>query len=141
MIWGLGHIDIGNAEEASITYVASYLQKSVKINNSTKLQNRVPEFNLMSKRLGAQWLTKDTKKFYKDALLPYIISENGQKNSMPRYYKEKLYNAHEKHMANKKVQDLPSSKMTHREETESIKHAFRKAEIHALQEREKSKIR
>ena len=57
-----------------------------------KWDDRQREFSLMSKKMGLNYLTPQMIQFYKDRQLTAIQKENGHFISMPRYYKEKIFN-------------------------------------------------
>ena len=50
-----------------------------------------PEFALMSQGIGKNFLTDAVKKYYKENQIPYVIWKDGQKMTMPRYFKEKIF--------------------------------------------------
>jgi len=60
--------------------------------------DRVKEFQLMSKGLGKNYLTDKMIRWHKDDLVNrmYIPIQDGKKIAMPRYYKDKMYNESEK---------------------------------------------
>ena len=97
--WDLGHIHVGNISEASVGYTMKYISKGGKI---PKHQNddRTPEFSLMSKGLGKNYLTEAMIKYHKhdDFMLDraFIGIKDGKKIALPRYYKDKLYNDFDK---------------------------------------------
>lgn len=90
--WTKGEIHYGEASEASAGYTLKYISKSGKIPQH-KNDFRVPEFSLMSKRMGDNYLTDAVKKWHKADLLGrcYVPLKDGKKIAMPRYYKEKIY--------------------------------------------------
>lgn len=88
----LGEIHIGTVSEASVGYTLKYICKESRVPQHRN-DDRLPEFPLMSKRLGDNYLT-DAIRTYHHADLEnrmYIPIENNQKIAMPRYYKQKLY--------------------------------------------------
>jgi hypothetical protein len=88
--WQKGNIDYGNVTPASIRYVTNYLVKSRMA--AEQLKGREPEFSLMSKKLGENYLTPEMIKWHKTELRNYAVSPNGTKISLPRYYREKIFN-------------------------------------------------
>ncbi len=46
--------------------------------------------------MGAQYLTPKIKEYYKQQMTPYLTIQNGIKQSMPRYYRDKLYTQNQK---------------------------------------------
>lgn len=89
--WTKGQIHIGDVTGASIAYTCKYINKGkvipVHIND-----DRVPEFSLMSKKLGANYLTPQMLKYHQDDISRnFVLLEEGIKVAMPRYYREKIY--------------------------------------------------
>lgn len=66
-------------------YVLKYISKQTR-----KVSGREREFSLMSKGLGANYLSPAIIKYHKNLENCYI-TDDGYKKSMPKYYKEKLY--------------------------------------------------
>lgn len=95
-VWSLdgkpiGQVHFGDVNGASIGYVLKYMTKPSKIPKH-KNDDRMKEFSLMSKGLGANYITEKMKQWHKaspDRM--YITIEDGKKISMPRYYKDKIY--------------------------------------------------
>lgn len=90
-LWGKGHFKIGTVETASIHYVAKYV-----INRVGEYSGREPPFALMSKRpgIGARYL-RTHRDWHKSGLRNYT-KEHGQISRLPRYYKDKFFNSHER---------------------------------------------
>lgn len=94
-IWQMGKVQIDEATGSSMAYVCGYVNKQKFMKNLGYLDDRVKEFNFMSNGLGKNFLSKAREKSMKAQLKPYIVTENGQKISLPRYYKEKVFNTEE----------------------------------------------
>lgn len=96
-LWHYGDIHCGQVSEASIGYTLKYMMKKGKI-PLHKNDDRVPEFQRMSKGLGKNYLTKEMYDWHKADLenRMYCPLQDGQKIAMPRYYKDKLYTPVEK---------------------------------------------
>ena len=98
----IGDIYIGEVNEASIGYTLKYMCKKGKIPMHYN-DDRQKEFSLMSKGLGANYLTPQMIKWHKKDLEKRMycnISDN-KKIAMPRYYKDKIYNQFDKfHVSN-----------------------------------------
>ena len=96
-----GSIFIGEVNEATIGYTIKYMQKPGKI---PKHQNddRLKEFSLMSKCLGANYISNNMVKWHKNDLLNrmYVPLVEGKKIAMPRYYKNKIYSETQKLLIN-----------------------------------------
>lgn len=95
--WRMGHITVGKVNAASIGYTLKYMLKRGKV-PAHKNDFRQPEFRLMSKRLGANYLSKSMIQWHKDDLdtRMYVPIEDGKKISMPRYFKDKIYTKEER---------------------------------------------
>lgn len=89
----LGDIHIGDTTDASIGYTLKYISKPGQIPQH-KNDDRLPEFSLMSKGLGKNYLTPQMKKWHKKDLLnrAYCALPGDKKIKMPRYYKQQIYN-------------------------------------------------
>lgn len=93
--WQLGTSHIGKVTGASIAYTLKYINKG-KVIPVHQNDDRVPEFSLMSKGMGSNFLTPKTIKYFKnDIRIAYITIEGGVKIPLPRYYKNKIYSEHE----------------------------------------------
>lgn len=90
--WDKGEVYFGNVTGASIGYTLKYMNKAKRIPMHAK-DDRVPEFSLMSKGLGKNYLTPEMKKWHENDLLnrTYLTTSDHKKITMPRYYKDKLY--------------------------------------------------
>tara|TARA_B100001250_G_scaffold115831_1_gene98190 strand:+ start:453 stop:1034 length:582 start_codon:yes stop_codon:yes gene_type:complete len=92
--WQLGSVDTGTSTLKSIRYVVGYMNKYIDEDPRDRKarlewEEIEPEFSLMSKCLGANYLTPQIVKYYKERKLSCIVVEDGKLISMPRYYKEK----------------------------------------------------
>nr|QJB20045.1 MAG: replication initiator protein [Microvirus sp.] len=88
----IGTIHYGSVTGASVGYTLKYLCKP-KRHKLHERDDRMFEFALMSKSLGANYLTEAMRKWHENDLenRMYCVLEGGQKISMPRYYKDKIY--------------------------------------------------
>lgn len=98
--WKHGHVMVTPSNIKTINYVVGYINKNTIADKEDLKQigiydDRIPEFQLMSKGLGEGYLTPQMIKYYKDRKLFCIVKENGQILSMPRYYKQKIFEPHE----------------------------------------------
>lgn len=94
-LWQHGHVHFGTGQTASYYYVANYMDKQTP---HALMPDQQPQYSAMSKNLGINFLSDQKVKYYKNRLLGYVLSQNGQKISMPRYYKDKLYTKEERKM-------------------------------------------
>lgn len=90
--WQLGSVHYGEVSVASVGYTLKYINKAKKI-PSHRNDDRIAEFALMSKGLGANYLSPAIIDYHHADLLNHacLTIEDGKKVSMPRYYKEKIY--------------------------------------------------
>lgn len=86
--WDKGHIYYGSVTPSSVGYTLKYMCKP-----KGNWDKKAREFSLMSKGLGASYLTQPMLKWHKDKPTGrlYIPLEDGKKAPMPRYYKQKIY--------------------------------------------------
>lgn len=89
--WKHGLTYFGTVSGASIGYCAKYINKGKIIPMHAK-DDRVPECSLMSKGMGASYLTPAMVDWHKsDLTRNYVVLEGGVKASLPRYYRERIY--------------------------------------------------
>ena len=109
--WQHGNIHVGTLTEASVGYTMKYISKKSKI---PKHQNddRLPEFSLMSKGLGKNYLTPQMINYHKTNMenRVFIGLKDGKKIALPRYYKDKLYSDAEKNKIAEYMQEQESGK-------------------------------
>lgn len=100
LAWDKGSVHYGSVSEASIGYCLKYISKHKKIPLHEN-DDRQKEFALMSKRLGDNYLTEAMVNWHKSDLYHRMFCnlKDGKKIAMPRYYKDKLYNAEEREEA------------------------------------------
>lgn len=109
--WKLGHIHFGNVSEASIGYCLKYINKTGNAPSHGR-DDRQPEFQLMSKGIGKNYLKKQMTRWHKKDLINryYIPLKDGKKIAMPRYYKDKLYTKHQKQIIGASLQAQDTKK-------------------------------
>lgn len=91
-----GHVTVGEVNAASVGYCLEYMSKRRRV-PAFDGDDRQPEFGLMSKGLGAQYV-ESARKWHRAKLADrlYCVTDDGHKVAMPRYYKDKLYNKQER---------------------------------------------
>lgn len=95
--WDKGHLDIGTVTGASINYTCGYMDKPFDVEKGSDFDDRVPEFQRMSKGLGVSYLTKDMVDWYKaDLTRLYVVLPGGEKWPMPRYFRDRIFTDEEK---------------------------------------------
>lgn len=90
--WENGHVTLGEVTAASVGYTMKYITKKKRI-PMHRNDDREPEFALMSKRMGREYITDEIISWHKADLLNrmHLTIEDGKKIGMPRYYKELIY--------------------------------------------------
>jgi hypothetical protein len=94
----LGNVHFGDVGDASVGYTLKYISKDKKIPQFNG-DDRQKEFALMSKGLGAGYLTENMVKWHTKGNIEnkvYLPLKDGKKAAMPRYYKDKLYDKGQK---------------------------------------------
>lgn len=87
----LGGVFIGKVSGDSIAYTMKYIDKppSGKLHGR---DDREREFPLMSKGLGANYITPEMVNYHQaDLSRMYVTKDGGHKIAMPRYYRNKIY--------------------------------------------------
>lgn len=93
----IGQIDVGQVSGDSIAYTTKYIDKPKRI-PVHKRDDRQREFSLMSKGLGASYLTPEIVQYHKDRIDELYITKNGgYKIAMPKYYRDKIFDEEEKY--------------------------------------------
>lgn len=103
--WTYGAVHFGSVTGASIGYCLKYISKGRTV-PKYRGDDRQPEFSLMSKRIGANYLTPAMIKWHHEDLLnrAYATLPGGTKCSLPRYYKDKLYVQHQRDLLSQHFQ-------------------------------------
>ena len=130
--WQNGFIQIDNNNLKTIQYVAGYVTKGSfeRLNNQ---DDRLPDFSLMSKGLGANYLTPQMIDYYRKRQVACIVKEEGKIISMPRYYREKIFSKKELQAINKKYIeeqefDFQEKFLSGKDEHEHFKNIIRRHE-------------
>lgn len=87
--WGLGDTHIGKVSSDSIAYTCKYINKPKSVPAHAR-DDRQPEFSLMSKGLGKNYLTPEVIKFHTEDLSRNFVVVDGHKRALPKYYRNKL---------------------------------------------------
>lgn len=108
----IGNIKIGTVGPASIGYCLKYMCKE-PMRRKHRNDDRLPEFSLMSKGLGKNYLTRNMVNWHKADLLNrvHLNLEDGKKCAMPRYYKLKMYTEEEREQIAYHFQKLYSQEL------------------------------
>lgn len=89
--WTAGSVYYGDVTGASAGYTCKYINKgkAVPVHRN---DDRVPEFSLMSKRMGVSYLTPQILKYHRDDVSRmYITMDGGARLALPRYYKQIIF--------------------------------------------------
>lgn len=92
----IGHVHIGQVNEATIMYTLKYISKEWK--KKHERDDRENQFSLMSKGIGKNYLTPQMIKWHRDDLKNrmFIQLPGGDRIGVPRYYKKKIYTDRER---------------------------------------------
>lgn len=87
-----GEIDIDDDVNINnIDYCLKYLCKEGTKVGAQNNDHRIPEFAIMSKGLGANFITPRIETFYNSRLdISYVVNQRGHKVPMPKYYIDKM---------------------------------------------------
>lgn len=129
--WNNGQIHYGEVSGASVGYTLKYMSKTSKI-PLHRNDDRTPEFSLMSKRLGENYLTQEMIQWHQKNLTQrmHCCIEDGKKISMPRYYKDKVYSKEQRKAVGAKARiemEKRQEEISFRDKAEAHLAAFRKA--------------
>lgn len=92
----IGEIYFGQVEGASCSYVLKYLTKPKSVGLHAR-DDRQPEYSVMSKGIGANYMTPQMIRYHANDLENrQCIHTQGKKISMPEYYKNRIYNSEQK---------------------------------------------
>lgn len=99
-IWGYGNIKIGDVNQSSIHYCTKYMLVPEGENKGFALMSRRPF-------LGDTYLTINQTKYHKYNNQSYVSHYEGQKISMPRVYKDRIFPKEiEENGEKKKIQNI-----------------------------------
>lgn len=91
-----GTVHVGQVSGDSIAYTMKYIDKITNKKQHAR-DDRQPEFPLMSKGIGKNYITEQTKNWHKsDLSRMFVVRPGGHKVSMPRYYKNQIFTDHER---------------------------------------------
>lgn len=95
--WSLGDIHYGEVSGASIGYCLKYMSKTSRIPLHAN-DDRIPQFALMSKGLGKDYLTSEMIAWHLGDKYNrmYCNTLDNKKIAMPRYYKQRVYEENER---------------------------------------------
>lgn len=89
--WQLGQVHIGTVSGDSIAYTMKYMDKPNQFRMHAR-DDRVPEFPLMSKGIGSNYLTPEVVAYHKADLSRICLTRpGGHLIAMPKYYRKRIY--------------------------------------------------
>ncbi len=138
--WKNGQVQVATCNSKTISYTTKYINKTLYTHKQHDLDDRQKEFSLMSKGLGQNYLTPAIIAYYKAIKTPYLVKENGEKATMPKYYKDKIFTSEEKHLINHKTKKYLQENPTFNSEKHKfdyIRNEIKKQEKRNLLERQK----
>lgn len=87
----LGNVVVGTVTGDSIAYCTAYVGNSV-FKPWHNRDDRLPEFSLMSKGMGLNYITDATRKYHNnDVSRNYLTKSGGSVIALPRYYRQRIY--------------------------------------------------
>jgi len=87
--WTAGSTHIGKVSGSSIAYTCKYIDKPKTIPQHSR-DDRTPEFSLMSKGLGKNYLTPAIIQYHTEDLSRNFVMVEGHKHALPKYYRNRL---------------------------------------------------
>lgn len=108
--WAMGHCHFGTVTGDSIAYTLKYMDKDGKVPAHAK-DDRLPEFALMSKNMGLNYLTPQQLRWHIEKEANHVVLPGGHIQCLPRYYRDKIFNDQDKVRMNRPVQRLHAEKM------------------------------
>lgn len=126
--WNRGYVHYGKVSGASIGYTLKYLDKPKRF-PLFKGDDRRSEFSLMSKGIGRNYLTQRLINWHRADIenRSYCVMEQGQKISMPRYYRDKIYSEKEK-------ESISSANLTRNIKKEEVIYAEMEFEVYKFRQ-------
>lgn len=100
----IGNVDIGSVTGASMSYTAKYILQTWR-----KYPEKERPFSLMSKGLGKSYIDVNKSYHIDNIENMHYVGEGGTKSALPRYFRDKLYDKHEK-----KVHELHCRSTAHK---------------------------
>lgn len=109
-----GHVFFGeNVTDAAVAYCAKYIDKG-KLIPMFKGDDRIPEFSLMSKKMGLNFLTP-AMIHYQKTVGGMSVKDGKYVMPLPRYYKDKIWD--KENLADQKAKLLLTTKFKTQNET------------------------
>lgn len=112
--WTSGFVEIKPANQFTIHYVTGYVTEKLVESQDIRFKESdfipiVPEFRVVSNNLGLCYVD-EFRQYHKADRTRFFVNYNGHKITMPRYYRERLYNQTDRALHNLSVQDQTDKK-------------------------------
>lgn len=112
----LGDVFVAQVSGASIAYTLKYIDKP-SFKRSFSRDDRLPEFPLMSKGLGENYITDATKAYHNSDLHNNFLTEKGgHKIALPKYYRDRLYDEKTRKIQTIKIIDIVNKQQNDEQE-------------------------
>jgi len=97
----IGHIHFGTVSDDSIAYTAKYMYKPKRVPLHEN-DDRTPEFSLMSKGMGLNYLTPAIIDYHETTQSSFVTLPGGYIQPLPRIYRDRIFTPEEReHIASK----------------------------------------
>jgi len=134
--WGLGDVHFGDVTGASIGYTLKYIMKPSRV-PLHKNDDRQPEFRLMSKRLGSNYMTDAMRNYHLSAPVDHYHATlpDGRRLPLPRYYRLRIYDVQQLAAIKAELQPLALERHYNALEEEQLRNNFAKTSAQFRRER------
>jgi len=88
--WGKGKITVDPVNGKTVAYTTKYICKG-RFKPRFTADDRQPDFSLMSKGMGNNYLTREVVAYHQADLSRNYVIQEGFKLAMPRYYRERIF--------------------------------------------------
>lgn len=131
--WNKGFVHIGDVTSKSIKYTLKYMLKQ---QNDNFFEFVEKPFSLMSKGLGKAYIDKMTDWHHADVSRNYVVKQDGRKERLPRYFRQKIYDEYQRKEQNQRYQELSDLKWS--ELTQEQKREFFRLENDRKEQKKRS---
>lgn len=104
---------VGSVTGPSVAYTLKYISKEPIVRRGKSYDDRLPEFCLMSKGLGASYITQDIVDYHSaDLSRLFVTVPGGYRKALPRYYKDLIYTPAEREVQVGLAQSAADSRLS-----------------------------
>lgn len=100
--WRLGYVHTGTVTGESIAYTTKYICKEKRVPAHGN-DDRMPEFSLMSKNLGKNYLTPAMTRWHTANMFSFIQLPGGFRQALPRYYRDRIFTPEQREELNQQA--------------------------------------